>query len=273
MPTILKEATEVELIIANQRNLIDFFQITSIYSSGVYYLKQEEVEGLYSDIPIEVVNRVIRTDLSLEDFEIKYKELANIYHKKGVPMFWEIWPTNRPVNIEAVLRAYGFQYSRSYSAMAIGLDTIKGEAPSSQTLEVRKVENKEQANTLATLFTEIYGVPKVVGDGFLKTVLSKGINQDSQLESYIGYESGKPVCISSVYYTAGVAGIYNVGTLSEFSRRGYGKEITLYSLLEAKKNSYHYGILQSSKQGEKLYQRMGFKEQCRISTYKFEMMQ
>lgn len=184
-------------------------------------------------------------------------------------MNWEVWPTNKPKNIDELLKNNRFQFSRNYPAMTLELEQLQEDETFS--LEIRKVVNDEQASTLADLFIGIYELPEIVREGFIKTIISAGFDQDSQLISYIGYDRGKPVSISSVYYKAGVAGVYNVGTMKDYCRKGYGKEMTIY--LETKNKGYHYAILQSSVQGEKVYQQMGFKEQCRINVFKYESKQ
>jgi hypothetical protein len=264
MTAILKEATAEELILANQRNLLEFFKLTGRNSPEITYFEDGGIEGLYSpEMPAPVLNRVIRTDVSTDEIDRKIKEISHLYKEQKSPLSWEVWPTSNPAEMEDKLNGSGFRFASDYPAMIINLDQIDGEEGSA--LEVRKVENEKGARILADLFQEIYQLPDMGGNGFYTTLLDAGFDQD--LASYIGYENGIPVCISSVYYKAGVAGIYNVGTKKDYCRKGYGKEITNVPLLDAKNRGYQYGILQSSDQGEKVYQRMGFKEQCRVKAF------
>ncbi|QHE51000.1 GNAT family N-acetyltransferase [Pontibacillus sp. HMF3514] len=264
MSMILKDASKEQLIQANQRSLLAFNKEMSNDSDVVHYLQRDQVEGLYSLIPVEFLNRVILTKLSSDHFEKKLLAIKDFYIDKSSPLSWEIWPTDSPDNMEEKLKQNKFQYSRDYPAMSVRVNHIVEEPLGN--LVIRKVKNQTEAEVFADVFQEVYGLPDSIREDFLSTVKNKGYDRD--LLNYVGYVQGEPVCVSTFYYAAGVAGIYNVGTKKEHSRKGYGRKITAYPLLEAKKQGYEYAILQSSVQGEKVYARMGFDELCRVKVYK-----
>ena len=61
---------------------------------------------------------------------------------------------------------------------------------------------------------------------------------------------------------AGVAGLYNVGTLPEFRGRGLGTLVSLAALEAGRGDGYRWGVLQASAMGEPLYRSMGFEQRC-----------
>ncbi|TFB23817.1 N-acetyltransferase [Filobacillus milosensis] len=265
MSEIIKEATVDELITANQRNLLGFFYLTSQNAKEINYYDDEGIEGIYSpNMPVNVINRIIRTDTIEENFDDVKERVSQFYGKKGAPLFWEVWPTNSTSDVEMELKNSGFSYSHEYPAMIIKLDQVKIKELTN--FEIKIVKNEYDARTLANLFQEIYQLPDAGGEDFYNTIVNSGY--DSDLVSYIGYEESEPVCIATIYYHAGVAGIYNVGTKEKYCRKGYGRKITEVALLDAKKRGFEFGILQSSDQGYKVYQRMGFENQCMVQSYK-----
>ena len=70
-----------------------------------------------------------------------------------------------------------------------------------------------------------------------------------------------------LFLGAGVAGIYGVGTIPQARRRGIGWAMTTAPLLEARAMGYQIGTLHSSSMGFGIYQRLGFREYCKLSRY------
>jgi len=66
---------------------------------------------------------------------------------------------------------------------------------------------------------------------------------------------------------AGVAGIYNVGTVPEARGKGIGAAITLAPLLEARSRGYKIAILHASELGYSVYRRLGFQDYCQMNIY------
>ena len=94
-----------------------------------------------------------------------------------------------------------------------------------------------------------------------------GFGEGHQWRHYLGRIYGKSVASSSVFFGAGVAGIYMVGTLPEARRKGIGTALTLQPLIEARSEGYQLGILHSSPDGYGVYKRLGFKEYCKIRRF------
>lgn len=66
------------------------------------------------------------------------------------------------------------------------------------------------------------------------------------------------VAVSSMVCREGVAGVYCVATLPSHRGRGLGAHITAEPLRLAREMGYQIGILQASKAGYPVYQRLGF---------------
>jgi len=90
------------------------------------------------------------------------------------------------------------------------------------------------------------------------------------MTSYLAFVEDQPVAVSTLFLDAGVAGIYNVATLPAWRGKGIGGAMSLFPLLDARKQGFRAGILQSSEMGYQVYQRMGFKELCRLDHYHWQ---
>ncbi len=77
----------------------------------------------------------------------------------------------------------------------------------------------------------------------------------------------EPVTASTLLLTDGMAGIYDVSSIPSARGKGFGRAITLASLVEAQARGYRYVCLQATQMGFPLYKRIGFKEQYRERKY------
>jgi predicted acetyltransferase len=68
----------------------------------------------------------------------------------------------------------------------------------------------------------------------------------------------------------GVAGIYWVGTLEEYRRRGIAGALTAAALLEGRRRGLRVGTLQASSLGAPVYRGLGFEEISRVRQFRIE---
>jgi GNAT superfamily N-acetyltransferase len=86
---------------------------------------------------------------------------------------------------------------------------------------------------------------------------------------YLGLLAGESVATATLFFGAGVAGIYFVCTVERARRRGIGAAVTLAASREARDLDYSVGVLGSSEMGYPVYRGLGFEEHCRIGLYEW----
>jgi ribosomal protein S18 acetylase RimI-like enzyme len=86
--------------------------------------------------------------------------------------------------------------------------------------------------------------------------------------AYVGYVAGEPVTTAAVVMGGGAAGVYNVATLPGHQCRGYGEAVMRHALECARaEHGISRSILQSTRAGLRLYERMGFRTVTRVAVY------
>lgn len=90
---------------------------------------------------------------------------------------------------------------------------------------------------------------------------------DARLQCFAVLKGGQTVATSLMFFSDGLAGIYNVATLPEERGKGLGAHITAEPLRRAQALGYRVGILQASPAGLPVYRRLGFSEFGSIPTY------
>lgn len=85
---------------------------------------------------------------------------------------------------------------------------------------------------------------------------------------YVGYLNGEPVSTAATVVGAGAVGVYNVATVPGHQRRGYGEAVMRHALERARQqHGLERTILQSTAQGLRLYQRMGYAVVTNVAVY------
>jgi ribosomal protein S18 acetylase RimI-like enzyme len=86
--------------------------------------------------------------------------------------------------------------------------------------------------------------------------------------AYVGYYDEAPVSTAAVVMGGGAVGVYNVATMPDQQRRGYGEAVMRYAIAEAQReHGIERSTLQSTPAGLHLYQRMGYRTITRVSVY------
>jgi GNAT superfamily N-acetyltransferase len=85
---------------------------------------------------------------------------------------------------------------------------------------------------------------------------------------YVGFHQNTPVCTAAIVVSGGVVGIYSVGTLPGYRRRGFAEALLRGVLAEkSEETGVRRYSLQSTRAGYEMYRRMGFDEVGRFAVY------
>lgn len=187
----------------------------------------------------------------------RYEEIAK-------PWTWWVGPTCKPDNLPEYLERHGLEYGGDTPYMAVELDKLNDvDVPDG--LEIRLVEDSETLRLWAKAVATGYGFPQLVDE--LYAVESHESLWLPHRRRYVGFHDGVPVCGSCVLDDLGVAGIYEVATVPEARRRGFGTAITLDPLKASSELGVKVGVLHSSPYGYGVYKRIGFQDIGKHSVY------
>lgn len=85
-------------------------------------------------------------------------------------------------------------------------------------------------------------------------------SNSNRLKHFILYENDKPISSATLCFFDKIARLDNVATLKEKQGLGYGKKIVQYCTNKSKLAGSNRMVFESSKQGIKLYRKLGFSE-------------
>lgn len=218
-----------------------------------------------SHLPFPLFNSVLgarfEADRADGAIEARIRDCA----ERNVPMLWWTGPSTTPSDLGERLERRGFLLEPALG-MAGDVHYITGQ-PSQMVIEIEPVCDAARLATWSRVLCDSFGAPPAFGDAFADLASAIGLGSSSPLRHLLGRLNGEAVATCSLFLGAGVAGIYDVGTLPERRKRGIGAAITRAAVAEAAASGYRMAILHSSALGTNMYRGLGFEGVCSIGQY------
>lgn len=265
MTDVLRDLTPPALTLAIEENAVEFLLALG-RAGGGEERADERLHWTIGGSRIDYQNAVVRADLAADEVDAAIAASQARFHAHNVPGTWHVGPSMRPASLGERLRAHGFGYSEEVG-MALDLDALNETGETPEGLAITRVRDAAElavwTETLARGFGEGPHEAAWVGAMYGRI----GLGDDIAWRHYLARLDRAPVATASMLFAAGVAGIYFVFTVDGARRKGIGAAITLAALREARAMGYRVGVLGSSRMGESVYRRLGFREYCRLGIY------
>ena len=216
-------------------------------------------------VPYPLFNHVYFTKLPQEeDVDARIEELRQHFASHQLPLMWSVGPFSRPSDLGSHLESHGFRRVEESPGMALELEVINEDIPFPSELTIERVSNAEVLRELVEVMRVGFEMPEFTVAALFEEISAVGLTDKSPWRHYVGWLDGEVVTTASLAIVVGVAGIFNVVTLPNARRRGFGTAMTLAALREARELGYRIAVLQSSAVGLGVYRRLGFEQ---YSTY------
>ena len=244
--------------------VVDAIKIHWKLQLGCYFKSVVNLNGAMYNLGDKVVDYFWNYAGLIESNEKDSGELLNriisfAQENNRVPAVY-IDPTVEPSNFREFLVNRGFKLSGDEIWMFLNpLSFSLKEKP--QGLQVKRVKTADEMRKFIEVFDLSYEMGedgKVYGESLFDAFIS-GI-KDVEVFHYLGMIDNSPVSIASVYISHDAAGIYNVGTIPEFRKKGFGAALSRESIAEALKHNVRRLLLQTEleSEAESLYKNIGF---------------
>ena len=215
-------------------------------------------------------NSVGRNRFTLADADQVIEETLADYRAAGTKaVMWWVGGQTQPPEIGAKLEQHGFEKAYDSPAMAVDLHHMDETTTRPPNFRITAVTSETDVRVWATTFATSFNQPTAVGDAWHDTTLRRGLDH-APWTLYLGWLDDVPVATGMLFYGAGIAGIYGIGTLPDARGKGIGKAITLRPLLDARAAGCHIGALFASPSGYPIYQRIGFGHYGSLIRYRWE---
>ena len=221
-----------------------------------------------SDLPFPLFNSVLRARFSGDHADAAIDERIRACRERGVPMLWWTGPSSKPDDLGSRLMERGFFQEPAYGmAIDLSVETPESMGPPAAIAEITEVASRASLDAWTRVLCDAFAAPQPFGEAFADLAWTIGVGEASVFRHFLAMVNGEPAATCSLFFGAGVAGIYDVSTIAARRRHGLGRLITAVALAEARAAGYGTAILHASSLGVGVYRSLGFQEVCPIGQY------
>ena len=268
MERILEDLSTATLVAAIKANLFAWYEYQGC-SPVADRRDGPPLTWVLTPVQRPFLNNVLHTQLTPETADRAISDALAYFRSKDVTdVSWWVEPESQPADLAERLMAHGLTYTEGGPGMAADLLALHEEGGAPPDLIIEAVADKAGFDLYIEALRRSYELTDAHTNGMAE--LFGSLSLDLPLRHYVGLLEGKPVAASQLFLGTGVAGIYCVGTVPEARRQGIGAAMTLAALRDARALGYRVGILHSSAMGFPVYQRLGFRELCRMSKFEWQ---
>lgn len=215
------------------------------------------IDGFISGIPYMMMNSLFDGDPRMTHQDVK--DVIDYFKTHQIPMMWFLSPIGVEYGIHDILDDLGIELATmQVPGMAIDLSQTE----QTKLTQLKKKHNIRLIDGIEKSYTEIFMISFEVDPSIEEPMkeFSNEFLKYPDTSHFLAYIDNNPVGCASVIYEAGVAGIYNVGTLPDYRHRGIATSLMASCMLDAIEKGYQYSILHSSEKGKKVYTRLGYED-------------
>lgn len=265
MADVLTDFSQASMAHAVEANLFAFFRHLGVWPRVELH---DDARCLWtlSDLPFPLFNSVVRARLSDAEADARIEARVRDCGDRQVPMLWWTGPSTTPADLGTRLERRGFVLEPAVG-MAADLAAMAIVPSADPDLTVEAVDDAATLATWSRVLCDAFGAPRTFGDAFGDLAVTMGLDARAPFRHFLGRVNGEPAATCSVFFGAGVAGIYDVATLPACRRRGLGAAVTRAASAEAMARGYRMAILHASRAGAGMYRAIGFDDVCLIGQH------
>jgi ribosomal protein S18 acetylase RimI-like enzyme len=216
------------------------------------------------------LNAIMRVRFTPQQIKQQIASAMEPFQARQIPMLWWLFPGTQPLDLGVALIEQGIQYAGATPGMAIPLAELPAcpDITYPHTMTVEEVQDEETLyewiHTSALSFEE---EDNAIDPDYIAFERRLGWGQQRPYRRFLARIAGVAIGTAALFTGTGVVGLYSVGTLPEMRRRGVASALSIAALQATQAQGYQIGVLQASHQGYSMYNRLGFRECCRIHNY------
>ncbi len=183
----------------------------------------------------------------------------------NLPARWKVSSANGTNRCEATFAERGLTLADDEPGMLARIDDLP--LPEPDVLTVDTVRDERAYSEWADVFRDAFGFPTDVAQ-LVRDAHAWPCLHDNGRTYLLMRRSGEAVATGLLHSACGVAGVYGIGVRRAFQKQGLGALATLLTVREGARLGAQLAVLQATKAGFPVYERLGFKTVCSFRSWR-----
>lgn len=209
----------------------------------------------YPEVSMYPANHAAGININEDEAENLLNRVTEYFLSRGSSYAcFRISPLTRPSWFTSLLEDNGFEKKSEQSVMVFKGKRLEDKL--NPDVEVKEI-SKSEIDVYNRLLLTSFEMPIEWKEGLDKLIR---IWIRKEWKCYLAYVEAKPAGTCALVSSLKTGGIFNVGTLKEYRRRGIGTTLTVHALMDSMNEGNDLHTLQTEKGGnaERLYKKIGF---------------
>jgi ribosomal protein S18 acetylase RimI-like enzyme len=264
MPVIRATVNDYQIVDENLRAAMRFFGEAS--GSGEVRPLDGSV-AMFSGLDYGVFNIALLTSPAINgELDERLRQISRYFRERTLR--WSFWlcedmiPSAQLREARNTFAAFGMRsISHPPGMLAPSLQPPVRPLPE---VEMRPVGDAQTRAAFAEITSACFEIPYLIA----RAVYLREGAWARDYQGFVGYVNSKPVTIAAMVPAAGAIGVYSLGTIAAFRRKGYGESLLRQAAAEmTRRTGLSRFVLQSTEAGHEIYKRMGFRDVTKFAVY------
>ena len=232
-------------------NLIETFEVITAAQPNGVVRREGGVLTIASGLPMSLFNQIFIESESASPTAVA--EAVALMRERGAPWVLTL-ATGLDDRFPSVAVDLGLVLDPGKGFPGMAVSPIPAPGPEPAGLDIRRVAGASLPDH-ANVIERGFGLDRTIIDA----VVSDAVAADPRFAFYVGYVDGVAAVSGLGVRTDDTIGVFNIATLEEARRRGYGAAITRRILIDGALLGCTIGTLQASDMGRPVYEAIGFR--------------
>lgn len=189
-------------------------------------------------------------------------ELEKKILSKEIPPFLLVDPKRVPDNFEGRINQIEIKKIDFWPIIFIDLKKTNLQLNYINDFYVLKIDTEKQLQEWYDIVIPVLFPKKSIPLNFFRKQM-----KNNKYSFYLGYYKNSPVTTTMVFTDDNIAGFYMVATVNDFRKHGFGTEIVITTILDAKVVGGSFITAQSSRMAFPVYKKMDFNDINTLDVY------